>query len=49
MQPDRGNNLLQLVDYVAGVINRYCQGKKGADEYRRFIAAKEINVQIWPK
>lgn len=49
MQPDRGNNLLQLADYVAGVINRYAQGKKAADEYRRFIAAKEINVQIWPK
>ncbi|TAN62457.1 DUF3800 domain-containing protein [bacterium] len=49
MQPDRGNNLLQLADYVAGVINRYVQGKKGSDEYRRFIAAKEINVQIWPK
>ncbi len=49
MQPDRGNNLLQLADYVAGVINRNAQGKKGSDEYRRFIAAKEINVQIWPK
>lgn len=49
MQPDRGNNLLQLADYVAGVINRHTQGKKDADEYRRFIATKEINVQIWPK
>jgi len=49
MQPDRGNNLLQLADYVAGVINRYAQGKKFSHEYRRFIAAKEINVQIWPK
>ncbi|MDD5692265.1 MAG: DUF3800 domain-containing protein [Candidatus Omnitrophica bacterium] len=49
MQPDRGNSLLQLADYVAGVINRHAQGKKFSDEYRRFIAAKEINVQIWPK
>jgi hypothetical protein len=49
MQPDRGNNLLQLADYIAGVINRHIQGKKFSDEYRRFIATKEINVQIWPK
>lgn len=49
MQPDRGNNLLQLADYVAGVINRYQQGKKFSDEYRRFIAHKEMYVQIWPK
>ncbi len=49
MQPDRGNNLLQLADYVAGVINRYQQGKKYADAYRRFIAHKEIKVQVWPK
>lgn len=49
MQPDRGNNLLQLADYVAGVINRYQQGKKFSEEYRRFIAHKEIYVQLWPK
>lgn len=49
MQPDTNNYLLQLADYVAGVINRHQQGKKFADEYRRYIAHKEINVQIWPK
>ena len=48
MQPDRGNNLLQLADYVAGSINRFQQGKKFSPEYRRFIAHKEINVQLWP-
>jgi hypothetical protein len=49
MQPDRGNNLLQLADYVAGVVNRYQLGKKFSQEYRRFIAHKEIYVQVWPK
>jgi len=49
MQPDRGNNLLQLADYVVGIINRYYQGKKHGKEYRRFIAHKEMWVQMWPK
>ncbi|MCM8782505.1 MAG: DUF3800 domain-containing protein [Candidatus Omnitrophica bacterium] len=49
MQPDRGNNLLQLADYIAGIINRYQQRKRFSDEYRRFIAHKEIYVQVWPK
>ncbi len=49
MQPDRGNNLLQLADYVAGVTNRYQQGKKFSNEYRHFIAHREARVQVWPK
>ena len=49
MQKDDNNYLIQLADYTAGVINRYQQGKKCADEYRRFIAHKEIYVQVWPK
>lgn len=50
MQRSDGNNLLQLADYVAGVINRSVQGrKKYADEYKRIIAHREIYVQIWPK
>lgn len=49
MQPSRGNNLLQLADYVAGVVNRCQQGKKFSQDYRRFIAHKEMYVQIWPK
>ena len=49
IQPDRGNNLLQLADYVAGVINRCQQNKKFSQDYRRFIAHKEIYVQVWPK
>ncbi len=50
MQRSSGNNLLQLADYVAGVINRSIQkGKKYAEEYRKIIAHREIYVQIWPK
>jgi hypothetical protein len=50
MQRSRSNNLLQLADYIAGVINRAVQKrKKFADEYRKIIAHREIYVQIWPK
>ena len=50
MQRSTGNNLLQLTDYVAGVINRSVQArKKFAREYRKIIAHREIYVQIWPK
>lgn len=49
LQRSRSNNLLQLADYVAGVINRVIQGKKFASDYHRFIAHKEIYVQTWPK
>ena len=50
MQRSCGNNLLQLADYVAGIINRSTQKKrKWADEYRKIIAHREIYVQIWPK
>jgi hypothetical protein len=50
MQRSGGNNLLQLADYVAGVINRSVQfKKKNAKEYRKIIAHREISVQVWPK
>jgi hypothetical protein len=50
MQRSSSNNLLQLADYVAGVINRSAGGRKrqGTD-YRRFIAHREISVQIWSR
>jgi hypothetical protein len=50
MRRSSSNNLLQLADYVAGVINRSAGGRKrqGTD-YRRFIAHREISVQIWPR
>ena len=50
MQRSGGNNLLQLADYIAGVINRSVQGrKKFATEYRKIIAHREIYIQTWPK
>ncbi len=50
MQRSESNNLLQLADYVAGIINRSVQNKrKKADVYRKLLAHREIYVQIWPK
>jgi len=50
MQRSNANNLLQLADYIAGVINRSVQDRKRhADKYRRIIAHREIYVQVWPK
>lgn len=48
-QRSSGNNLLQLADYVAGIVNRKVLRKKDADLYGKFIATKEINVQVWPR
>lgn len=50
MQRSQSNNLLQLADYVVGVINRSVMNtKKHQDDFRRIIAHREIQVQIWPK
>jgi len=50
MQRSESNNLLQLADYTASVINRLVQNKrKWSDEYHKIIAHREIYVQIWPK
>ena len=49
MQRSSGNRLLQLADYVAGVINRKVQEKPNAGVYHRLISHREIYVQIWPK
>lgn len=49
MQKSVSNNLLQLADYVAGIVNRSVQRKKdNAVVYRKMIAHREIKVQIWP-
>ncbi|UMX47420.1 MAG: DUF3800 domain-containing protein [Candidatus Nealsonbacteria bacterium DGGOD1a] len=50
MQRSESNNLLQLADYIAGVIYRSVRNeRKKADDYRKIIAHREIYVQIWPK
>lgn len=50
MQRSQSNNLLQLADYIAGVINRsVSDNKKDAEGFRRLVAHREMQVQIWPK
>lgn len=49
IQRSNSNNLLQLADYTAGIVNRYAMKKKGAEDYRKWIAAHERTYQIWPK
>lgn len=50
MQRSQSNNLLQLADYVASIVNRsVLNKKKHADEFRHIVAHREIQVQIWPK
>ena len=50
MQVSRGNNLLQLADYIAGVINREVNNdRKFSKEYKKLISHREIEVAKWPK
>ena len=49
MERSSTNNLLQLADYVAGVVNRRAEGKHGASEYQRYLATHEISLKAWPK
>ncbi|MFA6028093.1 MAG: DUF3800 domain-containing protein [Patescibacteria group bacterium] len=48
-QRSSANNLLQLADYVSGIINRKVQNKRGWMQYYKYISDKENWVQIWPK
>lgn len=49
MQRSKANNLLQLADYIAGVIN-YSVGAKAkhGDEYKKVVRHRQIKVQMWP-
>ncbi len=48
MQRSGSNNLIQLADYVVGIINRSVQHKKNSDVYRKIIYHREIDVRVWP-
>ena len=49
MDKSRGNSLLQLADYVAGVHNRVlCEKPDGAELYR-YLASHELTSQLWPQ
>lgn len=49
MQKSSSNNLLQIADYIAGIMNRSitCGGFKNED-LRKMIGQKEIVVEVWP-
>jgi hypothetical protein len=49
MEDSRTNNLLQLADYVAGVVNRRVSGKADSEQYYRVLAPRMLNVRIWPE
>jgi len=49
MEESRTNNLLQLADYVAGVTNRRVNNRPDAQDYRRYIASREIQARVWPR
>lgn len=48
-QESHHNNLLQLVDYCVGISNRKIQNKKDWPEYYKYISAKQMSWQEWPK
>lgn len=49
LQRSDENNLLQLADYIAGILNRHVQGKKKfATDYHKIIGHREIKVDVWP-
>ena len=47
MQKSHSNNLLQLADYIAGIMNRSVLGKDDKN-LRKKISGREMCVQIWP-
>lgn len=48
-QDSHKNNLLQLVDYCVGISNRRIQNKKDWRVYYKYISAKQISWQEWPR
>ena len=50
LQDSHRNNLLQLVDYAAGVTNRATSGDlKAIELWERYLRRKEVTRQVWPK
>ena len=47
-QDSKRSNLLQLADYVAGIVNRYLQGKqREANFLRQYLIQHEADRQLW--
>lgn len=49
VQDSRTNNLIQLVDYMCGITGRKINGKADWEAYWKYISAKVIGEQVWPK
>lgn len=49
MEHSHSNNLLQVADYVSGIINRKVQEKKNSQIYYKYISPKELDLRTWPK
>ncbi len=49
VQRSESNNLIQLADYIVGIISRVAHQKKFSDEYRKMLAHREVMVEVWPK
>lgn len=49
VQNSLNNNLIQLADMIAGVINRSFGSKGDAKIYRQLVGHREMQVQLWPK
>lgn len=49
IQDSHRNNLIQMADMVAGVIQRSYSTKSDKEIYRKAWGAKEMKVETWPK
>ena len=50
IQDSHRNNLLQLADYVASILNRVAEGDKYAqDLHDRYLRRKRVTLHAWPK
>lgn len=48
-QDSHKNNLIQVADYLTGIVSRKITDKKDWQEYYRAIEDKVVSVQEWPK
>ncbi|MDP1589591.1 MAG: DUF3800 domain-containing protein [Prosthecobacter sp.] len=49
LQDSHKNNLLQLADMVCGAVARSLTDKPDAQDYRKIISHREMQVSHWPK
>jgi hypothetical protein len=49
-EPSHSNNLLQLADMICGAVARsFRDDKTDPNTFRRLVAHRELDVQVWPK